>query len=113
MQDFAQFVLRTLNTQGSIAHWRLAPSSFLLLLHLRCTEMIFTPFSLWAWKNRLFYYAEYVGSEPFEKAMAKYAEMPGVKDWEELMHCYQEKIPGTEGDTDVWWQQCTPVYHQA
>lgn len=67
--------------------------------------------SLWTWGDRLFYYAEYVGTEPFEQAMARYADMPGVKDWEELMHQYQAKIPGSEGD--VWWQECTKVYEQA
>lgn len=67
--------------------------------------------SLWVWNDRLFYYAEYVGSEPFEDAMARYADMPGVKEWEELMHKYQVKIPGSEGD--VWWQQCQLVYYQS
>lgn len=66
--------------------------------------------SLWAWKERLFYYAEYVGVEPFEDAMARYSKMDGVKEWEELMHKYQVKIPGSQGD--VWWQPCTQIYHQ-
>lgn len=82
--------------------------------HVRVSDMDVHPLScsLWAWGDRLFYYAEYVGSEPFETAMARYAEMPGVKDWEELMHRYQDKIPGTDTSSDVWWQQCTQVYHQ-
>ena len=67
--------------------------------------------SLWCWEERLFYYAEYVGKEPFEKAMKRYAKMPGVQEWEELMHKYQEKLPGSEGD--VWWQECKNVYYQA
>lgn len=67
--------------------------------------------SLWNWGERLFYYAEYVGTEPFEAAMARYAEMPGVKEWEDLMHKYQDKIPGSAGD--VWWQECKLVYEQA
>lgn len=67
--------------------------------------------SLWNWEERLFYYAEYVGSEPFESAMARYAEMDGVKEWEELMHKYQDKIPGSKGD--VWWQKCRLVYEQS
>lgn len=66
--------------------------------------------SLWVWNDRLFYYAEYVGNEPFDEAMSRYAKMPGVKDWEHLMHKYQVKIPGSEGD--VWWQSCQQVYHQ-
>jgi len=66
--------------------------------------------SLWTWGNRLFYYAEYVGEEPFEEAMARYAQMDGVKEWEERMHAFQDKIPGSEGD--VWWQKCTQVYDQ-
>lgn len=45
--------------------------------------------------------------------MDEYAEMPGVKDWEELMHSYQAKIPGTDPHSDVWWQPCVEVYHQA
>lgn len=66
--------------------------------------------SLWVWEERLFYYAEYVGSELFDEAMAKYAKMPGVAEWEALMHKYQVKIPGSEGD--VWWQRCKQVYYQ-
>lgn len=66
--------------------------------------------SVWVWEDRLFYYAEYIGAESFDDAMARYAEMPGVKDWEELMHNYQVKIPGSTGD--VWWQRCEMVYHQ-
>lgn len=67
--------------------------------------------SLWNWGERLFYYAEYVGEEPFEVAMSRYAEMEGVKEWEDLMHKYQDKIPGSSGD--VWWQECRLVYEQA
>lgn len=66
--------------------------------------------SLWTWGDRLFYYAEYVGTEPFDEAMDRYAKMDGVKEWEELMHKYQEKIPGSTGD--VWWQVCDLVYEQ-
>lgn len=66
--------------------------------------------SLWTWGDRLFYYAEYVGEEPFDDAMERYSKMPGVKDWEDLMHNYQEKIPGSQGD--VWWQRCSLVYYQ-
>lgn len=67
--------------------------------------------SLWTWGDRLFYYAEYVGNEPFDEAMERYAAMDGVKEWEELMHKYQKKIPGSVGD--VWWQRCDLVYYQA
>ena len=67
--------------------------------------------SLWNWGERLFYYAEYVGTEPFDEAMARYATMPGVKEWEDLMHDYQVKLPGSE--CDVWWQECKQVYYQA
>ncbi|CAN8076349.1 unnamed protein product [Agarophyton chilense] len=67
--------------------------------------------SLWNWGERLFYYAEYVGSEPFDQAMERYSKMDGVQGWEDLMHKYQEKIAGSEGD--VWWQQCQLVYYQA
>lgn len=66
--------------------------------------------SLWVWNDRLFYYAEYASKEPFDQAMARYAEMPGVKEWEHLMHKYQVRIPGSEGD--VWWQRCQLVYYQ-
>lgn len=66
--------------------------------------------SVWVWHDRLFYYAEYVGNEPFEKAMDRYALMPGVKDWEELMQKYQVQIPGSSGI--VWWECCKQVYHQ-
>lgn len=89
------------------------------------------------WKNRLFYYAEYVGTVPFDKvrqrlfpfmphvatsfqltnlctqAMEEYATKPGVADWEALMHSYQAKIPGTDIASDVWWQPCREVYHMA
>lgn len=34
------------------------------------------------WGNRLFFYAEYVGDEPYEEAMKKYAAMPRVQEWE-------------------------------
>ncbi|OSX68523.1 hypothetical protein BU14_2638s0001 [Porphyra umbilicalis] len=73
--------------------------------------------SLWAYGNRMFYYAEYVGDTPFDEAMATYAKMPRVSEWEALMHKYQEKIPAADGDTadtaaaDVWWRPCTQVYH--
>lgn len=35
--------------------------------------------SLWVWRERMFYYAEFVpiGDETFREAMARYAEMPG------------------------------------
>jgi L-rhamnose mutarotase len=35
--------------------------------------------SLWVWRERMFYYAEFVpiGKETFSEAMARYAEMPG------------------------------------
>lgn len=66
--------------------------------------------SVWVWHDRLFYYAEYVGDEPFDDAMARYATMPGVKEWEAAMHKYQVKIPGSKGD--VWWQRCEQAYHQ-
>lgn len=80
----------------------------------RCGDVLtFLWCSLWCFKNRLFYYAEYVGSKPFEEAMDEYAEMPGVKEWEELMHSYQAKIPGTDPGSDVWWQPCVQVYHQS
>lgn len=69
--------------------------------------------SLWNWGERLFYYAEYVGDKPFEEAMAEYAAKPGIQEWEDLMHEYQVKLPGSEGDSDVWWQPCKEVYYQA
>ncbi|KAA8491512.1 UPF0734 protein [Porphyridium purpureum] len=69
--------------------------------------------SLWVWnESRMFYYAEYVGSEPFEDAMARYAKMPGVKEWEQRMHKYQKKLPGTPEDSDVWWQPMINIVHQ-
>lgn len=42
--------------------------------------------SLWVWRERLFYYAEFVpiGNETFEQAMARYVNLPGVKEWEEV-----------------------------
>jgi L-rhamnose mutarotase len=42
--------------------------------------------SLWVSRERLFYYAEFapVGGETFDEAMARYAKMPGVKEWEEV-----------------------------
>lgn len=35
--------------------------------------------SLWVWRERIFYYAEFVpiGEETFSEAMTKYAAMPG------------------------------------
>lgn len=35
--------------------------------------------SLWVWRERMFYYAEFVpiGDETFADAMARYAKMPG------------------------------------
>lgn len=44
--------------------------------------------SLWVWRERMFYYAEYVpiGNETFDEAMARYANMPGVKEWEEVRY---------------------------
>ncbi|PXF41622.1 hypothetical protein BWQ96_08633 [Gracilariopsis chorda] len=67
--------------------------------------------SLWNWGDRLFYYAEYIGDEPFDQAMDRYSKMDGVSDWEQLMHKYQQKLPGSEGH--VWWQPCQLVYYQA
>jgi L-rhamnose mutarotase len=75
--------------------------------------------SLWVFRERMFYTATWVatdGRETFEDAMARYAAMPGVTEWEEKMHEFQVRIAGTE-DTegaakDVWWQKCTEVYHQ-
>jgi L-rhamnose mutarotase len=69
--------------------------------------------SLWNWENRLFFYAEYIGDEPFEEAMKRYAVMPRVQEWEELMHNYQQQLPGSSGDGDVWWQPMSCLYHQA
>eukprot|EP00182_Erythrolobus_australicus_P001367 CAMPEP_0185829830 /NCGR_PEP_ID=MMETSP1353-20130828/473_1 /TAXON_ID=1077150 /ORGANISM="Erythrolobus australicus, Strain CCMP3124" /LENGTH=103 /DNA_ID=CAMNT_0028527661 /DNA_START=77 /DNA_END=388 /DNA_ORIENTATION=+ len=66
--------------------------------------------SLWYWGSRMFYYAEYVSEEPFDEAMARYAKMDGVKEWEETMHKYQKKLPGSTGD--VWWQPMTEITHQ-
>ena len=42
--------------------------------------------SLWVSRERLFYYAEFVpiGNETFDEAMARYALMPGVKEWEQV-----------------------------
>jgi len=42
--------------------------------------------------------------------MARYAKMDGVKEWEETMHKYQKKLPGSTGD--VWWQPMTEITHQ-
>mmetsp|Transcript_17281 Transcript_17281/g.37287 ORF Transcript_17281/g.37287 Transcript_17281/m.37287 type:complete len:117 (-) Transcript_17281:737-1087(-) len=69
-----------------------------------------TNLSLWSWENRLFFYAEYVGEEPFEVAMEQYSKMPRVQEWEELMHNYQKQLPGSK--PDVWWQRCTELFHQ-
>jgi len=66
--------------------------------------------SLWVWGTRMFYYCEYVGEEPFDDAMARYAEMPRVKDWEAQMHQFQERLPGSDGD--VWWQPMRNITHQ-
>mmetsp|Transcript_38533 Transcript_38533/g.151936 ORF Transcript_38533/g.151936 Transcript_38533/m.151936 type:complete len:112 (-) Transcript_38533:961-1296(-) len=66
--------------------------------------------SLYSWESRLFYYAEYVGSIPFEEAMEQYAKMPRVQEWEALMHKYQKQLPGSTGD--VWWQPMKEIYHQ-
>jgi L-rhamnose mutarotase len=68
--------------------------------------------SLWIWQNRLFYYAEYKGQEPFADAMARYEKMPRVQEWEELMHTYQVQLPGTKPSSGVWWQACQEIYHQ-
>ncbi len=68
--------------------------------------------SLWSFRNRLFYYAEYVGERPLEEAMAEYATMPGVQEWEDLMRSMQVLIPGTEPIGDSWWQPLKMVYHQ-
>lgn len=35
--------------------------------------------TLWSFQRRLFYYAEYVGDEPFEKAMEEYSALPRVQ----------------------------------
>jgi len=51
----------------------------------------------------MFYYAEYVSDEPFDQAMARYAKMPGVKEWEERMHKFQKKLPGASAADDVWY----------
>lgn len=67
--------------------------------------------SLWNWENRLFFYAEYIGDEPFEAAMKRYEVMPRVQEWEELMHNYQQQLPGSSGD--VWWQPMSCLFHQA
>jgi L-rhamnose mutarotase len=42
--------------------------------------------SLWVSRERLFYYAEFapINNETFDEAMARYAQMPGVKEWEEV-----------------------------
>lgn len=80
-----------------------------------------TNISLWAWPpgGRLFYYAEYIGSEPLDAAMARYAAMPCIAEWEELMHTYQRQlpVPGKDGssrdagqDGSVWWHPMDCVY---
>jgi L-rhamnose mutarotase len=78
-----------------------------------------TNISLWALPQdgRLFYYGEYVGAEPFEDAMARYAKAPRVAQWEELMHTYQRQLLGGGGDGDgdggggdVWWRPMELVY---
>jgi L-rhamnose mutarotase len=42
--------------------------------------------SLWVSRERLFYYAEFapINNETFDEAMARYAQMPGVREWEEV-----------------------------
>jgi L-rhamnose mutarotase len=75
-----------------------------------------TNISLWCWPagGRLFYYAEFVGAEPFDEAMAKYAQAPRIQEWEELMHTYQRQLPGDGGvggeGGGVWWQPMQRVY---
>lgn len=66
--------------------------------------------SLFVYGERLFYYAEYVGEEPFEQAMERYAKMPRVQEWEKLMQTFQKKLEGSKGD--IWWQPMRTVYHQ-
>mmetsp|Transcript_18276 Transcript_18276/g.38173 ORF Transcript_18276/g.38173 Transcript_18276/m.38173 type:complete len:127 (-) Transcript_18276:166-546(-) len=69
--------------------------------------------SVWNWESRLFYYCEYVGERPFAEAMQIYSQMPRVQEWEELMHKYQQKLPGAANVAeDVWWQPCTLVNYQ-
>lgn len=65
--------------------------------------------SLFNYGSRLFYYAEYIGKEDLDKALERYAKMPKVQEWEELMHKYQKKLEGSEGD--VWWQPMQLIYH--
>lgn len=77
--------------------------------------------SLWVWGSRLFYYAEWaptVTGDTFEAAMARYASLPRVAEWEARMHAYQRKLPSVSDDgggennnqKDVWWQECTEVW---
>ena len=82
--------------------------------------------SLWchAASGRLFYYAEYAGDAPFEAAMARYAEMPRVAEWEAQMHALQRPLSrgggggddgGGSGDggaaaATVWWQPMECVF---
>eukprot|EP00884_Botryococcus_braunii_P018152 jgi/Botrbrau1/501/Bobra.110_2s0131.1 len=68
--------------------------------------------SLWAWENRLFYYAEYRGERPFGEAMESYEAMPCIKEWEALMHTYQKQLPSDHAGSAVWWQPCHQVYNQ-
>jgi L-rhamnose mutarotase len=83
-----------------------------------------TNISLWAWPggSRLFYYAEFVGEEPFEEAMARYAGMPRIAEWEALMHSYQRRLVPAAGEggeggqggdgegASVWWRAMECVY---
>jgi L-rhamnose mutarotase len=61
--------------------------------------------------NRLFIYMEYVGEAPFDEAMARYAAMPRVQEWEELMRTMQVQLPGSA--PGVWWQRMAQLFHQA
>jgi len=80
-----------------------------------------TNVSLWVWPpgGRLFYYAEYVGEQPFDQAMQRYASMERIQEWEELMHTYQKQlvVEGEEGgggsssgSSSVWWRPMDCVY---
>ncbi|KAK4538307.1 hypothetical protein CDCA_CDCA17G4332 [Cyanidium caldarium] len=71
--------------------------------------------SLWydGGHNRVFYYAEYGGAEPFQQAMQRYAQMPRVQAWEERMHQYQERPAGAVGVSEqVYWVPLEEIFHQ-
>ena len=68
--------------------------------------------SLWNHGHRLFFYAEYIGEEPYEQAMERYSAMPRVAEWEALMRGkYQQQLPGSE--EGVWWQPMRCLFYQA